>query len=192
MGIEGEPTPSIESDTDKEDIQETEFDNIYRMPTNFVPDYIKAVQENDLTRIKEIEDMFPEREIVRHHLKETLRGSVKEESIKRDSATDDFMKELSDDLEEQIRQSMAEDEKWQDFIREFRRRKEGQTSGPEDLKPGEEYSILGLRSGASEEEVRKAFRRLALQYHPDRNPGNEEALKQFKKIREAYRRITGK
>lgn len=48
------------------------------------------------------------------------------------------------------------------------------------------YEILGVDRNATEEEIKKAFRRLALQYHPDRNPGNKEAEEKFKEIAEAY------
>ena len=49
------------------------------------------------------------------------------------------------------------------------------------------YSLLGIPTGATSEEVKSAFRRMALKYHPDRNPGNEgEAEVKFKKINEAY------
>jgi curved DNA-binding protein len=48
------------------------------------------------------------------------------------------------------------------------------------------YEILGVPTEASSEEIKKAFRRLALQYHPDRNPGNKAAEEKFKDISEAY------
>jgi molecular chaperone DnaJ len=48
------------------------------------------------------------------------------------------------------------------------------------------YDVLGLKKGASEAEIKKAFRRLARQYHPDVNPGDKEAEEKFKKVSEAY------
>ena len=49
------------------------------------------------------------------------------------------------------------------------------------------YQILNVSQGASAEDIKKAFRRLALQYHPDRNPENvREAGEKFKEINEAY------
>ena len=48
------------------------------------------------------------------------------------------------------------------------------------------YAILGVPRNATDEEIKKAYRRLALQYHPDRNPGNKEAEEKFKEITEAY------
>ena len=48
------------------------------------------------------------------------------------------------------------------------------------------YEILGVDRNASDEEIKKAFRRLALKYHPDRNAGDREAEEKFKEINEAY------
>ncbi len=48
------------------------------------------------------------------------------------------------------------------------------------------YKILGLEKTASSDEIKKAYRKLALKYHPDKNPDNKEAEEQFKKISEAY------
>ncbi len=48
------------------------------------------------------------------------------------------------------------------------------------------YKILGVSKDASQEEIKKAFRKLALKYHPDRHKGNKEAEERFKEINEAY------
>ena len=48
------------------------------------------------------------------------------------------------------------------------------------------YDVLGISKQASPNEIKKAYRKLALQYHPDRNPGNKNAEDKFKKASEAY------
>ena len=48
------------------------------------------------------------------------------------------------------------------------------------------YKILGVGRYASDEEIKKAYRKLVMQYHPDRNPGDEEAVKKAQEINEAY------
>lgn len=48
------------------------------------------------------------------------------------------------------------------------------------------YQVLGVAKGASDSDIKKAYRKLAMQYHPDRNPDNKEAEEKFKEVQKAY------
>lgn len=52
------------------------------------------------------------------------------------------------------------------------------------------YEVLGIERGASEEELKKAYRKLAVKYHPDKNPGDKASEERFKELGEAYEALS--
>src|SRR5262245_34404651 len=58
--------------------------------------------------------------------------------------------------------------------------------------PRDPYEVLGVKSSASEDEIKRAYRKLARQFHPDRNPGDKQAEVKFKEVQDAYDLLSDK
>src|ERR1041384_3661772 len=54
------------------------------------------------------------------------------------------------------------------------------------------YSLLGLERGATAEEIKRAYRKAVFRYHPDRNPGDNEAAEKFKQVLDGYEILSDK
>jgi molecular chaperone DnaJ len=54
------------------------------------------------------------------------------------------------------------------------------------VKKRDYYEVLGVNRDASEEEIRKSYRKLAMKFHPDRNPDSKDCEEKFKEAKEAY------
>src|SRR5258706_10587815 len=58
--------------------------------------------------------------------------------------------------------------------------------------PRDYYEVLGVQRNASADDIKKAYRKLARQYHPDRNPGDKQAETKFKEVQDAYDTLNDK
>ena len=54
------------------------------------------------------------------------------------------------------------------------------------------YDVLGLAKGASDDEIKRGFRKMAMEFHPDKNPGDKQAEEKFKEVNEAYSVLSDK
>ena len=99
--------------------------------------------------------------------------------------------------------AMGESGNWEEAVREYKAIAESNPSEPNiakdvrhaelELKKSKRkdyYKILGLEKDATENEIKKAYRKLAIVHHPDKNPDNEEAAEKFKEIGEAYETLS--
>lgn len=99
--------------------------------------------------------------------------------------------------------ALGESGNWEEAAREFKAIQEANPSEPgiaRDIRNAElelkkskrkdYYKILGIEKDATEQEVKKAYRKLAIIHHPDKNPGDDEAAERFKEIQEAHETLS--
>lgn len=99
--------------------------------------------------------------------------------------------------------ALGESGNWEEAIREYKAIHEANPSEPgiakeirnaelelKKSKRKDYYKLLGISKDATEQEIKKAYRKLAIIHHPDKNPDNPEAEHQFKEIQEAYETLS--
>ncbi|KAI9686426.1 MAG: hypothetical protein M1822_003771 [Bathelium mastoideum] len=99
--------------------------------------------------------------------------------------------------------AMGESGDWEEAVRELKSVQEGNPSEPgiakeirsaemelKKSKRKDYYKILGVEKDAGDNDIKKAYRKLAIVHHPDKNPGDEEAANRFKDIGEAYETLS--
>jgi len=84
------------------------------------------------------------------------------------------------------RRRLAATWQWAFFIQWYMNSFVGRIGGERNMKKRDYYEILGIGKNAKEQEIKRAYRKLAKKYHPDANPDNAEAEKIFKEVTEAY------
>ena len=98
---------------------------------------------------------------------------------------------------------MGESGNWEEAIREYKAIQESNPSEPgiakeirtaelelKKSKRKDYYKILGVERDAGENEIKKAYRKLAIVHHPDKNPDDETAADRFKEIQEAHETLS--
>ena len=99
--------------------------------------------------------------------------------------------------------ALGESGDWEEAVKEYKAIAENNTSDPtcaKDVRHAElelkkskrkdYYKLLGLEKDATDHEIKKAYRKLAIVHHPDKNPDNAEAAERFKEIGEAYETLS--
>ena len=81
---------------------------------------------------------------------------------------------------------------WKEIKDVAKQRQQQQTPEPAAPAANTPRAILGVSEDASDAQIKLAYRKLALQFHPDRNPGDENAAAKFRQVQDAYDELTGK